>query len=238
MGDLENGLGQNFLRIVNDPRMSEVIEIKPLKFDENSGTYKFSGKTYKQRLSRRPATRAAYNPVDREMLFRGNLTLPKNVSYETLRGCYAVMETQPDSICMILSVIPETSIPEGLCVAYICKCNKKIHILKPESEERRSEYYIHDTVMGYAFNATRSDKRTQDGNIENTIYNIYLPAVYKLSPYDRIAYETFVDGVLGTAKFRIESVNDALSDFETIPDGVSGAVMYQLSYEGNFNGVP
>ena len=72
--------------------------------------------------------------------------------------------------------------------------------------------------------ATRSDKKTAGGLLDNTIYNVMLPHQYLASEGDRIVMKTNIDGEYKRKNYRVDSMSNALVDI-----GGDGIDMLQLS---------
>lgn len=217
-----NEIGSDFRNILEE--MGEKINIQLA--DVPAGLDLF--------VSMVPATKAAYNMVDREYLFLGEMALDENVHSSFIRGTYFTRYDYPNYNYILLSVIPNILLPNGLASFYACQCNENIDIQKLDNavdpitgEDIQQWVTIFSGINCFFNTVVRSEKSTQDGSFDQTIYNLTLPAHFKLSPNMRVSKESLVDGEIKRIAYKVENADTTLTDL--INGQLYGVCYYQLS---------
>lgn len=182
-----------------------------------------------------PATKAAYNMVDREYLFMGDMTLDESIPLNILRGCYFTRNIYAGYKYLMLSVIPNPANTKMLSNIYACQCNEIISVqqLSKVYDPVISEYVegwnnIHENIDVFFNTVVRSEKSTQDGSFDQAIYTLIVPAKYAVSPNQRVIKKSFVNGILTDIAYKVESADMSLVDIG-INGEIWGVVFYQLS---------
>lgn len=186
-----------------------------------------------------PATKAAYNMIDREYLFTGQMNLNKNIPFEFLRGVYFDRAIMPNNKYILLSVILNPVGPTELATVYAVQCNEQITIQKLETvydeviqENVQKWVDIFTDVYAFFNTVVRSEKETQDGSFDQAIYTLTIPARYKVSPNFRIIKNSFVDGNLSKIAYKVQSIDTSLVDVG-LNEEINGVLFCQLSKDIN-----
>ena len=193
-------------------------------------------KKIKARLSVVPATKAAYNMIDRAFLLWGNIASDTSFSCVPLEGAYLKRAIEPNATYLVYSIIPNAGFPNKLGEIYCSRCTdivtvkRKKDSIDSEWGYTKTEYITVEEDICAAFNtATRSGKITKDGTFDHTIYNCVLPARFKVSKGDHIIKKSFVNGELTEEVYEVESA--MLELVHGKDDGeIYGIASYQLIY--------
>lgn len=110
------------------------------------------------------------------------------------------------------TLLPEPQ-AEDLFFMYAVMCNVKISIYR-DTEKTRNDYgdevsktiTVAENVCCYLDAATRSNKGTNDGKVDQSIYTLMLPHTFMLSEGDIVHSELNIKGESGIGVFRVESV--------------------------------
>lgn len=180
------------------------------------------------------ATSAAYNMTDREYLFKGDMTLPEGIHRRYLSGCYVKRASYPNKTYLMLSVISSPA-SERLAYIYMIQCTNEVTLCEPvevEDEwENVKEAFVPyaKEINGYFSTVLRTMKSTNDGSLDQTIYNLVLPARFPISPFQRVVKKSFEKGVYTDVNYQVESVSTDMLDFDKETRQFLGIVSVQLS---------
>ncbi len=194
------------------------------------------------------ATEAAYNVTDREFLFKGDMVLPQTCPKRNISGMYFRRLIVPQKEYMFLTSI-EQYIGNISDYRYIFAVQVNEYVDLCEQVEFTDENFNVTSIFApYATNVgvyfttvVRSQKSTQDGSLDQTIYNCMLPAKYKIAPDMRIRKNSFVveqeqiDGkTVYTRKYKktnykVESVDTSLVVYDENKKSFTGVIAAQLS---------
>lgn len=229
-------IGSNLVGII-DKYGEDIKLIKP-NYNLVTKTYdEISPTVYDLKLSALPATKAAYNMVDREYLFTGKITLPQMPQGEKisdLKGCFLTRSIMPDVRYLLFSLILDPIEPTTMATLYTAQCNENIEVQRSskvlnEFGDKVDGWVTFANICGYGNTEPRSQKKTQDGFFDESIYVITIPSRYKVSTGMRIIKKTFADGEIAKIAFRIESIDTSLTDFNEETDEIYGVTRCQLS---------
>ena len=179
------------------------------------------------KASFKESTRATYSLAVREASIEGQCI---KINCKVRSGVYFERLTEDNAIYFINSVMSEP-LAEDLVYIYATKCNAEIDIYRYKGKGKNEDgdtidlfELAHEDVKVFSEVATRSDKKTAGGLLDNTIYNVMLPHQYLVSEGDRIVMKTNIDGEYKEKNYRVDSMSNALVDI-----GGDGIDMLQLS---------
>lgn len=225
-----NSINYYFNKIMHDSNMVESIDIYSLHKNEETNRYHLTA-PIKHNAVLIPSTKAAYNAIDREYLFRGQMTLPKDIAPEYLRGAYFKRNNErTNNNYLILSVIPDSMAMDLYSTIYAAKCTMSVSV--QYALNKNNDWRTIAQCMVYANIETRSPKSTQDGASDDAIYTMYLPATFKISADRmRIIRKSVVDNQIKMVSYKILNVDDSLSEYELEQNEILGSVKCQLTRE-------
>ncbi len=180
------------------------------------------------------ATQAAYSLVDREYLFKGDMTLPDEEDCCNLAGLYVKRDLLPDRDYVLISVIAQP-INNRIAYIYIVECNDEIDLCEATEIEDEFKNVVQvfkpyeKGVKSYWTTVLRSNKVTNDGLLDQTIYTALFPARYKISPFQRIIRKTYANGEYKNVNYQVESVNTDLMNVNPNNGEVTGVISVQLT---------
>lgn len=193
-----------------------------------------------------PVTQAAYNVTDREFLFKGDFIMPDVKNPRNISGMYFKRFAVPEKNYMFVSAI-EGDVSDKYRYIYAVQVNELLDLCEQmevidENLNNTVVFVPYATnVMGYFTTVTRTQKSTQDGMLDQAIYNCMIPAKYKVAPEMRIrknslvVSQKMVDGkVVYTREYKkvnykVESVDTSLVVYDEFSDTFTGVISMQLS---------
>ena len=214
--------------------LGEPIKLYKSSFDNDSKAYDLLPPTvYDLSASILPATKAAYNIIDREYLFTGSMTLPIGVDANHLRGSYLTRDIMTGFNYLLFSIIGEPISSTSLATVYLAQCNERVTIQKKSSGPNKygdivETWVDYVTVDSYFGETLRSRKETQDGSFDDSIYSIIIPAKHMVSTDMRILKTSFINGKVGLSVYSVESIDTSLIDINSDTGEIYGVLHCQL----------
>lgn len=202
---------------------------------------KKDGTEWTGKLALEIKTTSTYMLSEREYLYSGTATFPDRDAQTTFKGCYFNRQTNPDKTYLMVSTVPEPT-DERIADVYVVQCNAKVSLGYPiESVDEKGDRVqtvknYEDDVLAFFDSTLQKQRRSSDGNFEQTLYYMQIPASYgvapehvvtrKLSKYNEKTGKT----ELTDTRFRVESVDHSL--MTTDEDGnIYGIVDVQMSID-------
>lgn len=193
---------------------------------ENYTLVQNSGEKWTGKISIVAKTASSYMMGEREYLMNGVATFPDMQSQRTFRGCYFTRETNPDFTYILVSTIPKDTTP-FVAEVYATGCNATVSLAIPKKKKNEkgdtviiADIYAKD-VKVYADSTLQKQRRSSDGNFDQTLYYMQIPAKYGLSQDDIVLRktprynETTQTHEWIETKFRVEGVDTSMSGTDT-----------------------
>lgn len=220
-------IGNNFYNQMMD--MGEDYTIIGLDGEEFTGKISLVSQRYSRLLE------------EREYLLQGVATFPDMESQEKYRGCYFTRNIDAPNTYIMVSVIPEPTEPR-IGYIYCVECNDTVTLANLEKQRNEKGDTITvpvpfaENINVYIDTTLQKQRKSSDGNFENTIYYMQVPAHYGLSEDQVVLRKTFVwdseekKNVLKDKRYRVESVT--LSMTRVGEDGnIYGIMDVQMSVD-------
>lgn len=186
-------------------------------------------------------TASTYMMGEREYLMNGVATFPNIQSQRTFRGCYFTREANPDFTYILVSTVPKDTTPL-IAEVYAIGCNATVSLAIPKKKKNEKgdieivpEIYA-ENVKVYADSTLQKQRRSSDGNFDQTLYYIQIPAKYGVTQDDMVLKkiprynETTQTHEWIETKFRVEAVDTSMSGSDA--DGnVFGILDVQLTID-------
>lgn len=202
-------IGNNFYNMLMDIAENYTLT-------QNDGT-EWSGK-----ISIVAKTASTYMIAEREYLMNGVATFPDIQSQRTFRGCYFTREANPDFTYILVSTVPKDTTPL-VAEVYAIGCNATVSLAIPKKKKNEKgdieivpEVYAED-VKVYADSTLQKQRRSSDGNFDQTLYYMQIPAKYGVTQDDMVLKKipryneaTQTHEWIET-KFRVEAVDTSMS---------------------------
>lgn len=180
------------------------------------------GNTFTGKISLVTGTASSYMISEREHLLKGTATFPSVDAQTNFRGCYFRREMNPKRKYILISTIPRDT-TEKVADVYAVMCNTQVSlaILKETTDEKFDmvtvpEIYAKDIDV-YWDSTMQKQRRSSDGNFDQTIYAMQIPAVYSLAVDEVVIRkmfqyneETGKNELIDTI-FRVESIDTAMT---------------------------
>lgn len=198
------------------------------------------GEEYQGKISLVAKTASTYMLGEREYLMTGAATFPDMEAQKTFRGCYFHRQTNPDKTYMMSSVIAKDTTP---CVAdvYAMECNTTVSIgyLTDETDSKgdrvKTLHLLEENIPVYWDSNLQKQKRSSDGNYDQTIYYIQIPARYGVSQEQVIVRKQLEFNAktktneIVDVRYRVESIDASLAVIDDT--GVYGIYDVHLSLD-------
>lgn len=165
------------------------------------------------------STKAVYSLTNRDCFVEGQTI---KGSPNIANGDY-FQRLSDDSTYFITTLLPET-FASDLFYMYATKCNVNITIQR-ENEER-DEYTgdligdgwedVHTDVKCYRDIVTRTNKMTNDGGKDQTIYTLIIPHKYLISENDRVVMLSNQKGIETLTAYKVESTASQISGIDLV----------------------
>lgn len=134
-------------------------------------------------------------------------------------GDYFRRKCEKNNVYMV-STISSEPLADDLVYLYAMRCNAVITIIRYKGRQADECGDIKDIfeevytdIPAYRDFATRSDKQTNDGRIDQAIYTLTLPHRFLLSEKDRVIMKANIDGEYADRAFYVESTGNAISEY-------------------------
>lgn len=179
------------------------------------------GKIHTGKISLKAKTSSSYILAEREYLLLGTMTFPDIESHTTFRGCYLKRAIDPSKDYILISTISEPTEPR-LADVYVIQCNEVVSLanLEKQKDEKFNDITVpvvfEENVKVYFDSTLQKQRRSSDGNFDQTLYYMQMPAHYGLSQDQVVLRKMFQwdkkkkKNVLKTTRFRVESVELSL----------------------------
>lgn len=225
-----NYIGNNFFELMQDPYNTEDYVLTQLNGEEWVG-----------RISLEAKTSSTYMMEEREYLQKGTATFPDIDAQTTFRGCYFHRAINPHRTYILVSTIPEpTDGRIGDVFAVECNETVKLAYLEEQINEKHDTITVPvpfaEDVQVYFDTTLQKQRRSSDGNFEQTLYYMQIPARYGLSEDQVVLRKSFVwnnelkKNELVDTRYRVESVT--LSMTTTDNEGnIYGIMDVQMSID-------
>lgn len=207
---------------------------------ENYTLQQLDGEEYQGKISLVAKTASTYMLGEREYLMTGTATFPDIEAQKTFRGCYFHRQTNPDKTYMLSSVIAKDTTPYVADV-YAMECNANISLgylteeLDKKGDRVKTLHLLHEDIPVYWDSTLQKQKRSSDGNYDQTIYFVQIPARYGVSQEQVITHKqlefnekTKLNEIVDV-RYRVESVDTSLAVIDET--GVYGIYDVQLSLD-------
>lgn len=202
-------IGNNFHNIVLD-------------IGEDYTLIQHSGEEYKGKLSMVAKTASTYMIGEREALMTGVATFPSIKEQTTFRGCYFTREIAQDKTYIMVSTIPKDT-TDKVAEIYAIWCNTKVDLAYlVETEDAKHDkvtvpHVYQEDVPVYWDSNLQKQRRSSDGNFDQALYFIQIPAHYGLCQDEVVIRKTATRNektkkleVVET-RFRVEAIDMGLS---------------------------
>lgn len=212
-----------------------------LDMAENYALVKSDGETYTGKLSVVAKTASTYMLGEREYLMTGVATFPDVESQTAFRGCYFKRDANPKSNYILVSTIPKDTTPY-VAEVYAIGCNTtiKLAILKETFDENGDrvltpEVYA-ENVLVYCDSTLQKQRRSSDGNLDQTLYFMQIPAKFGIAQ-DHVVFRNMFQynpetnrAEMLEVRFRVEAVDPSMMSVDA--DGnICGIFDVQMSID-------
>lgn len=227
--------------IINRQQIGHNFHQMVIDMSENYTLKQNNGETYTGKISIVAKTASTYMIAEREYLMNGVATFPDIESQRTFRGCYFHRECSPDRTYILVSTVPKDTTPY-VAEIYAIGCNAVVSlayfreaknekgdlVVKPEVYAENVEVYIDSTLQ--------KQRRSSDGNFDQTLYYMQIPAKYSVAQDEIVQYriprynEKTQTHEWVTTNFRVEAVDTSMSSIDA--DGtVHGILDVQMTID-------
>lgn len=175
----------------------------------------FGNQTLK--ASFKESTRATYSLTNRDCFIEGQCF---KGNPEISVGDYFIRAVDNKKYMVITTQVEP--LDSNLIYMYASKCNTQIEIKRcvkqrnDDGELVESWETVFSNVYCYKDIATRSLKLTNDGGIDQTIYNIILPHQYLISQDDRVVMKTNINGVEANENYKVDSIDNSIQGIDKV----------------------
>lgn len=202
-------IGNNFYGLLQDIGEDYVLETP-------------DGEEYHGKISLETKTSSTYMIEEREYLMIGAATFPDIDAHTTFRGCYFHREINPKHTYLLVSIIPEPTEPR-VGYVYAVECNEKVTLayLEKRTDNKNNRITVPvpfaEDILVYFDTTLQKQRRSSDGNFEQTLYYMQMPARYGLSPDQVVLRKAFrwndelKKNELVNVRYRVESVTLSMS---------------------------
>lgn len=178
------------------------------------------GEEYTGKISLIAKTASTYMLAEREYLMTGAATFPSMGAQTTFRGCYFHRQINPERTYIMASVIPKDT-TTLVADVYAVECNTTVSLAYcKEKSENYNTYTVpevyEENVLVYWDSTLQKQRRSSDGNFDQTLYFMQIPARYSVAQDDIVLRKMFqYSEKTGTneytdVRFRVESVDSAM----------------------------
>ena len=221
-------IGQNFWDLMQD--LGENYYLQTPYGDEWQG-----------KMSLEIKTSSTYMLSERELLYQGTATFPYESARNEFRGCYFVRDTEPEKTFLLVSTIPEPT-DYRIADVYVVKCNTTVNLayLELGYDDKHNRVQIphvyQEDVKAFFDSTLQKQRRSDDGNFEQTLFYMQIPAKYGVKPDDCVIRLLPQHGdktgevTMVETKFRVESVDNSLTDVDEFGN-IYGIVDVQMSLD-------
>lgn len=204
-----NFIGNNFLNVLLD-------------MGEDYTLIKHDGEEYKGKISFIAKTASSYMLGDREYLMTGAATFPDVEAQKTFRGCYFKRSIDPDRTYIMVSTIPKDTTDKAAEI-YAIGCNVTVdlgYLVETENEKHNKvtsvKIYEKDVCV-YWDSSLQKQRRSSDGNFDQSLYYIQIPAFYGITQDEVVIRKMLVRNEktheieIVKTRFRVESIDMGMS---------------------------
>lgn len=221
-------IGNNFYNMVLD--MGEDYTLTKIDDTEYTGKISIVAKTA-----------STYMLAEREYLMNGVATFPDVDSQTTFRGCYFHRQINPKRTYILVSTVPKDT-TEYIAEIYAIECNATVSLayaLEKEDEKgdiiSYPEVYKED-VQVYWDSTLQKQRRSSDGNFDQTLYFMQIPARFGIAQDEIVIRKMFQyneedeENQWIDVRFRVETVDLAMIKYDD-KNNIYGIVDVQLSLD-------
>lgn len=170
------------------------------------------------KASLKESTKAVYSLANRAYMVEG----------QTIKGnpkisCGDYFQRVSDNGTYFVTTLMIEPLASDLFYMYATKCNTTISIQRYVEErdtftgDLKEEWNdIFTDVKCFKDVATRSNKMTNDGGKDQTIYTLIVPGVYVISENDRVVMKSNKDGQAIDTNYKVESVGNQVEGINTV----------------------
>lgn len=221
-------IGNNFYNMVMD-------------IAENYTLTKNDGTEWNGKISIVAKTASTYMLAEREYLMNGVATFPDIQSQRTFRGCYFTREANPNFTYILVSTVPKDTTPL-VAEVYAIGCNTTVSLATPKKvkDEKHNTIIVPDVyaedVKVYADSTLQKQRRSSDGNFDQTLYYMQIPAKYGVTQDDIVLKkiprynETIQEHEWIETRFRVEAVDTSMSDYD-VDGNIYGILDVQMTID-------
>lgn len=171
------------------------------------------------KASLKESTRAVYSLANRACFIEG-----QTIKGNPAMACGGYFQRICDSNTYFIATLMQEPFADDVFYMYAIKCNATITI-KRLSEERDSETgdligdgwsTIHSNIKCFKDIATRSNKATNDGLLDQTIYTLIIPHTYLISEGDRVVMKSNQNGIETDTNYKVESTGNQVEGIDLV----------------------
>lgn len=227
--------------IINRTQIGQNFHNMVVGMSENYTLTKNSGEEYTGKISIVAKTASTYMISEREYLMTGIATFPDVLSQRSFRGCYFHRECAPNMTYIMVSTVPKDTTPY-VAEIYAIGCNAVVSLayfreVKNEKGDLvvKPEVYAKDVDV-YMDSTLQKQRRSSDGNFDQTLYYMQIPAKFSVAQDEIVQYrmprynEKSGSHEWVTTNFRVEAVDTSMSSIDD--DGtVHGILDVQMTID-------
>lgn len=220
-------IGNNFYNMLMD--MGEDYTITTLDGGEFTGKLSITTQKYSRLME------------EREYLLQGVATFPDLESQEKFRGCYFTRNIDFPNTYIMISVIPEPT-DERIGSVYCVECNAIVTLanLEMQTDEKGDTIAVPvpyaEDIKVYFDTTLQKQRKSSDGNFENTKYYMQMPAHYGIMEDQVVIKKSLMwddeekGFKLKDRRYRVESVTTSMTRMDA--DGnIYGICDVQMSID-------
>lgn len=220
-------IGANFYQLLQD--LGENYTLTDYYGDPYTGKLSIAVQKYSRILE------------EKEYLLQGAATFPDVDATESFRGCYFTRDTDPKNTYIMTSIVPEPT-NSKIGYIYVTECNEEVTLanLVKRFDEKGDEITepipFAENVKVYFDTTLQRQKKSSEGNFENNILYMQMPAKYGLSEDQVVLRQAFQwdaeqnKNVMKYRRYRVEAVSSSMT--KRGPNGeVYGIIDVQMSLD-------
>lgn len=202
---------------------------------------KYNGEEYKGKMSVISKSSSNYTMRERESFINGVATFPDIKSQSSFSGCYFIRETNPFETYILVSATTKDTTPY-VAEVYAVECNAFVSLgylteTVNEKMDRIFETFIYENdVKVYWDSSLQKQRRSTDGNFDQTLYYMKIPAKFGLSQDHVVIRKTFQKNQKTglnewiDVRFRVEAVDLARMNIDD-DENTYGVLDVQMSLD-------
>lgn len=183
------------------------------------------GEEWVGKLSIVAKTASTYMLAEREYLMSGVATFPDIKSQTDFRGCYFTRQINPERTYILVSTIPKDT-TEKVAEIYAIECNATVSLgyLMEKMDEKADRISVvkkfAEDIDVYWDSTVQKQRRSSDGNFDQSMYYIQIPARFGLSQDQVVIRKTSSfneetgEVEIKETRFRVEGVDLAMTTLD------------------------